>query len=148
MIRGYHEYKLIWNDPIIGKELRCQCELGNSHDPYAVAVQKRIGGSNRIVGHVPRTISTICSLFIRRGGLLNCVVSGLRRCSSDLFQGGLEIPCKVIFKSKNKCEYQKAKKLIQLTLSVEVFEVHVPTTNQIVPAFLPAAANHDQGQKV
>jgi len=34
-----------------------------------------------------------------------------------------------------------------MTLSVEVFEVHVPTTNQLAPAFLPAAANHDQGQE-
>ena len=145
MIRGYHEYQLIWNDPIIGEELGCEREPGNSHDPYAVAVKKAIGGSDRIVGHVPRRISTICSLFIRRGRLLVCIINGVRRYSSDLPQGGLEIPCKLIFKSVNADECQKAKKLIQSTLSVEVFEVCAPTrpTNQQA---LPAAAN--QGQEL
>ena len=143
MMRGYHEYKLIWNDPIIGEELRCEREPGSCHNPYAVAVKKRIGGTDRIVGHVPRIISTICSLFIRRGGLLVCVINGLRRYSSDLPQGGLEIPCKLIFKSVSANECQKAKKLFQSTLSVEVFEVHVPT-NQPVPALLPAVANKGQ----
>ena len=39
MIRGYHEYGLIWNNPIVGEELVCERELGNNHDPYcAVAV--------------------------------------------------------------------------------------------------------------
>ena len=145
MIRGYHEYQLIWNDPIIGEELGCEREPGNSHDPYAVAVKKAIGGSDRIVGHVSRRISTICSLFIRRGGLLVCIINGVRRYSSDLPQGGLEIPCKLIFKSVNADECQKTKKLIQSTLSVEVFEVCAPTrpTNQQA---LPAAAN--QGQEL
>ena len=59
MIRGYHEYILIWNNPIVGEELDCECELGNSHDPYAVAVKKIIGGEAKVVGHVPRSISAI-----------------------------------------------------------------------------------------
>ena len=41
MIRGYHEYGLIWNNPIVGEELICERELGNSHDPYAVATRLR-----------------------------------------------------------------------------------------------------------
>ena len=116
MIRGYHEYKLIWNDPIISEELWCQCEPGNSHDPYAVAVKKRIGGRVQIVGHVSRIMSTICSLFIRRGGLLTCIITGLQKYSSDLPQGRLEILCKLIFKSNSANECQKARKLIQMTL--------------------------------
>ena len=35
-------------------------------DPYAVAVTK--SESSTIVGHVPRKISAICSLFLRKGG--------------------------------------------------------------------------------
>ena len=67
IIRGYHEYQMIWNNPLIGEELPCECEPGNSHDSYAVAVKKEIGTCrrNQIVGHVPRRLSTICSLFIR-----------------------------------------------------------------------------------
>ena len=33
---GYHEYGLIRNNPIVGEELACHCELGNSHNPYEV----------------------------------------------------------------------------------------------------------------
>lgn len=42
----------------------CEHKLGNSHDPYVVAVKKVIGGEAKVVGHVPRNISAICSLFI------------------------------------------------------------------------------------
>ena len=40
MIRGYHVYKNIWNDPLDDEELECKCEPGNSSDPYAVAVME------------------------------------------------------------------------------------------------------------
>ena len=33
MIRGYHEYTLIWN-PVVGGKLACKCESGKGHDPY------------------------------------------------------------------------------------------------------------------
>ena len=38
MIRDYHEYQLIWGIPAVGEKLNCHHELGNSHDPYAVAL--------------------------------------------------------------------------------------------------------------
>ena len=31
MIRGYHEYKLIWNNPVVGEDLLCEHEVGNPH---------------------------------------------------------------------------------------------------------------------
>lgn len=43
IIYGCHEYRMIWNNPIAGEEL-CYHELGNSHDPYAVAIMKLITG--------------------------------------------------------------------------------------------------------
>ena len=58
------------NYPTVGEELVCEHELGNSHDPYTVAVKKAIGGEMKVVGHVPRNISPICSLFIRRGDMI------------------------------------------------------------------------------
>ena len=60
MIRGYHEYQSIWKAEI-GENLTCIREPGNVRDPYAVAVTK--SESSTIVGHVPRKISAICSLF-------------------------------------------------------------------------------------
>ena len=46
------------------KELESKCEIGNSHYTHAVAVRKVIDGEEKTVGHVPRKISAICSLFI------------------------------------------------------------------------------------
>ena len=56
-IQGHHVYKDIWENPTIGEELKCQREIGNSHDPLAVAVLKQIDGHNTIVGHVSQRIS-------------------------------------------------------------------------------------------
>ena len=53
MIRGYHEYKLIWNNPVVGEGLLCQCEVGNPYDTHAVAVKKVFDGNLTVVGHIP-----------------------------------------------------------------------------------------------
>ena len=64
------------------------------------------------VGHVPKKISCICSLFLRRGGFINCEVTGSRRYSADLDQGGLEIPCSLTFTGEIK-EVQKVQRLLK-----------------------------------
>ena len=87
-VRGYHVYKDVWA-ATEGEVLPCSRELHNLRDPYAVAIKK----GSTIVGHVPRTISAVCSMFMRRDGTISCRVTGSRRYSSDLPQGGLEIPC-------------------------------------------------------
>ena len=84
-IRGYHIYKEIW-DAAIGEHLTCERENSNNHDRYAVAVTK----DRTIVGHLPRKVSRVCSLFLKRGGI-DCVVTGRWRYSLDLRQGGLEV---------------------------------------------------------
>lgn len=50
------------------------------------------------------------ALFLRRKGNLECEVTGSRKFSSDLPQGGLEIPCKWIFKGIAR-DISKVKKL-------------------------------------
>ena len=42
--------------------------------------------NNYIVGHVPRTISALCGLFLKKGGTISCVVTSPRqpRYSRDL----------------------------------------------------------------
>ena len=57
---------------------------------YAVAV--KMGGP--VIRHLPRKVSRVCSLFLRRGGHIRCAVTGRR---SDLPQAGLEIPCLLLF---------------------------------------------------
>ena len=115
MIRGYHEYQSIW-EAEVGENLTCVREPSNVRDPYAVAVTKP--ESSTIVGHIPRKMSAICSLFLRKGGSIFCQVSGSRRYSQDLPQGGLEIPCLLRFQGNAK-DVQKVKKLATLALSLK-----------------------------
>ena len=117
MVRGYHEYKEIWPDPFVGEELPCEQEVGNPHDPLAVAIKKTIGGEHKIVGHVPRRISPLCSVFIRRNGNIKYIIIGPRRYSSDLPQGGLELPCKCVFSTHDAEESSHLRKLITDSLS-------------------------------
>ena len=49
-----------------------------------------------------------------------CVVNGARQHSSDLSQGGLEVPCILTFRASNKKKGEKAKKLIELALLVKI----------------------------
>ena len=73
-VRVYHYYQNIW-DPFIEEVSPCLPEDENLHDRYAFAVSK----SSRIVGHVPRRISTLCYVFLRRGGAILCILQGLHR---------------------------------------------------------------------
>ena len=60
-------YKEVWS-AVVGETLACHRETRNLIDPYAVAVMR----SGEVIGHVPRSISTLCSLFIERGGNITC----------------------------------------------------------------------------
>ena len=59
---------------------------------------------------------SVCSLFLRREGSITCQVSGSRRYLDDLVQGGLEIPCVLVFEGDEKVT-AKAKKRVELALS-------------------------------
>ena len=86
--RPGHIYKDIW-DAVIGEELQCEREPDNRSDRYAVATKK----DGIIIGHIPRSVSRPCSLFLRRGNEITYCVTGHRRYSVDLPHGGLEVPC-------------------------------------------------------
>lgn len=97
MVRGYHQYREIW-EAEVGEQLECRRENSNPHDIFAVAVLK----SRVVVGHVPKKISSVCSLFLRHGGVIRCRVTGNRCYSADLVQGGLEIPCLLKFEANSE----------------------------------------------
>lgn len=82
----------------MGEEFPCKREMSNSFDPFAVAVMR----GDTVIGHVPRKISSVCSLFLRREGSITCQVSGSKRYSEDLAQGGLEITCLLRFEGGAK----------------------------------------------
>ena len=104
-MRGHHIYKEVWT-PVTGEILTCARETVNLHDHFAVKVLR----AGVIVGHLPKKISTICSLFLSKGGTISCQVSGNRRYSSDLIQGGLEVPC-ILKLEGDECLMLKTKKL-------------------------------------
>lgn len=108
MIRGYHVYNNIWT-AVVDEELICRREQFNSADPFAVAVVKE----GTTVGHIPRKILSLCSLVLRKNGTIVCTVTGSRRYSGDLPQGGLKVPCTL------KCskDIDKVKKLLEAALS-------------------------------
>ena len=88
-MRGFHVYKDVYEPS--QDLLPCIKEPGNINDPYAVAMMN----GNAVVGHIPRVISALCSMFITQGGLLECRITGHQRYSRDLPQGGLELPCRL-----------------------------------------------------
>ena len=108
-VRGYHVYGEDWI-AVLGEELNCYREIGNVVDRYAVAVTK---DSGETVGHLPKKISRICSLFLQQGYALTATVTGRRRYSSDLIQGGLEIPCDLRFVGDEKAII-KLKRVLKL----------------------------------
>ena len=90
-IRGYHIYKNVQPNLFVGEIVRCEREERNGLDPYAVVLKKAGIGT---VGHVPQTISYICTLFLRQGGIIAALtsVTGPHRYSADLVQSGQEVP--------------------------------------------------------
>ena len=54
----------------------CEREIGNVVDRYAVAAKN---DSRITVGHLPRKISRICSIFLMGGGTITATVTGRRR---------------------------------------------------------------------
>ena len=92
---GYHYYQDVWA-PVIGEELECEQEPGNVYDRYAVA-----GGI--VIGHVPRRISVLCYLFLRKGERIISRIIGNRRYSYDLAQGGWMYNVHYILSNSKKC---------------------------------------------
>ena len=126
-VSGYHIYKVMWN-PSVGEDFNCAREEDNPEDPYAVGVMYNDG----VVGHVPRVISAACSLFLRRLGTITYTITGSRRYSSDLPQGGLKLPCKYTF-SGDDVVLRKVAKLL--------------TAQKSKPATMPATDSEPPPEK-
>ena len=65
-----------------------------------------------VVRHLPRKVLRVCALLLKREGSTQCTVTGKQRYSADLPQGGVEIPCFVVFKASAK-EIQKLKHIMK-----------------------------------
>ena len=87
---------------------------------YAVATVE----GDTVIGHVTCSISAVFYLFITRGGTIVCEITGARRYSADLPQGGLELPCKLLFYDSTK-DITKIEKLLNKASSLSA----VPSDN-------------------
>ena len=79
-------FKEIWT-AVVDEELFGRREPFNTADPFAVEVVK----NSTTIGHVPRGILSVCSLFLRKNGTIVCKVTGSRRYPRDLPQGGSKL---------------------------------------------------------
>ena len=64
-----HVYKEIW-EAAVGEVLMCTREPLIALYRYAVSVNK----AGTVIGHLSRKLSLVCSLFLRRGGTIDCTV--------------------------------------------------------------------------
>ena len=94
--------------PEIGEELSTVWETSNTHDCFAVAIQK----GTLTIGHVPAEISKVCCFFQRHGGTIKYRVSTDRHRCSLLEQGGLEVACELIFVADDQKLLKKLKKIV------------------------------------
>ena len=100
-IRGYHIYNWTQWTAEIGSILTSEPEKRSGalvEDKYAIAIIS----NNQTVGHVPKFLSKLTFFFLKHGATLTVKVTGERRNSFDLPQGGMEIPAEFICKSEKK----------------------------------------------
>ena len=74
VIRGHHVFKRVWT-PFVGEVLSLAKEVGNPHNQYAIAVQKK----DRVVGRVPIELSRVFWNFISRGGDIHTEIAEKRK---------------------------------------------------------------------
>ena len=82
-------------------------ETRNDFDPFAVAALR----DGEIIS---KLISAAWLLFVRHSGSIKCNVTGSRQYSRDLPQGGLEIPCTLMFEG-DETFIEKVKNLMKFT---------------------------------
>ena len=127
MFRGHHIYKDRWC-PHIDEEFDYQREWHNYHDPFPVSVMK----GSAIVGHMPRQISAICYVFLGKdNSSISCKITGSRRYSQDLPQGGMEVPCTLTFQGQKGFVEKARKMLTKPTIGTPILEKATNSTPAI-----------------
>ena len=86
----------IWTS-FIGKEMSCKGEADNIHDMYVVAVIKKIAKTSNCSRSSPQANFDSWSLIFEKNKYNHLSYYQWPQYSIDLPQGGLEVPCKLIF---------------------------------------------------
>ena len=61
-------------------------------------------------------MSKLTHFFVKHAGKIRCEITGSKRYSSNLEQGGLEIPAKIIFQNSNEKIIEEMKKELALLI--------------------------------
>ena len=77
-------------------------------DKYAMAVLN----NGQTIGHVPKFLSQLIFFFLKHDDTLSIKVTGERRFSFDLPQGGMEIPAEFTFKSVHEKLYDQMREKV------------------------------------
>lgn len=100
-------------------------------DCFAVAVRK----SGETVGHFPIRNLCICSLFLQHGRSIACRITGHRRNSKDLPQGGLEVPCIYTFSGSMNMVEKTGNRLVELKVPVSQMRNPLVSDGDCVPPY-------------
>ena len=90
-VRGYHIFQSSWEAPV-GSVLIAKHEYGPQSlidDKFAIALVNN--NDSATVGHVPKFMSKLTYVFLKHGRHIKCEITGGKKYSKDLEQGGLEI---------------------------------------------------------
>ena len=110
-VRGYHVYETNW-DAKTGSKLKPCPEKRPSalvEGKHAMALKF----NDTTVGHVLKFLSKITYFFLKLGGDLVVKITGQRRYSRDLDQGGMELPGTYVFTSTDAEMHAKLEILVK-----------------------------------
>ena len=79
-MHNYYIYKDIWEATVSEKALVCVSKPRNTHDQYAMAVEK----NGTAEGHLLQKVSRVCTLFLKKGSCIHCRVTERQRYLIDL----------------------------------------------------------------
>ena len=103
----------------------CEHEENNKYYLFAIKLYRPL--DRKIVGHFPIKISRITRFIIARGAIGEAQLTAAHYRRSPLVQGGLEIPCSLIFKMP---ETKKSSELLKKYL--ERFESKQTEPQEII----------------
>ena len=93
-VRGYHIFQSFWEAPVGSVLIAKHQDDPQSliHDKFAVAL---VNNDSLTVGHIPKFMSKLTYFFLKHGGHMKCEITGGKKYSKNLEQGGLEIPARL-----------------------------------------------------
>ena len=99
-VRGYHIFKSFWEAPVssilIAKHEDPQSLI---HDKFPISL---VNNHSVTADHIPKFMSKLIYFFLKHGGHIKCEITGRKKYSKDLEQGGLEILARLTISNTNK----------------------------------------------